>query len=70
MHALDIPEEQIGSSDQLRGVAWRVFFTHERDGARAPLPTVTNSRIVAHASIANPSQALFVQSPAGSVYSL
>jgi hypothetical protein len=32
MHALDIPEEQIGSSDHMRGVAWRVFFPHERDG--------------------------------------
>jgi hypothetical protein len=32
MHALDIPEEQIGSSDHLRGIAWRVFFPHERDG--------------------------------------
>ena len=32
MHALHIPEEQIGSSDHLRSVAWRVFFPHERDG--------------------------------------
>ena len=32
MHALDIPEQQIGASDHLRGVAWRVFFPHERDG--------------------------------------
>src|SRR5258707_13476947 len=32
MHALGIPEEQIGSSDYQHGVAWRTFFPHERDG--------------------------------------
>jgi hypothetical protein len=32
MHALDIPEKQLGASDHLRGVVWRVFFPHERDG--------------------------------------
>jgi hypothetical protein len=32
MHALNIPEGQIGSSDHLRRVEWRVFYPHERDG--------------------------------------
>ena len=32
MHAIGIPEKQIGSSDHLGLVAWRVFFLHERDG--------------------------------------
>lgn len=32
MHALGIPEGQIGSSNLTRGVPWRVFFPDERDG--------------------------------------
>ena len=32
MHALGIPEEEIGSSDHARGVAWRTFFPDERQG--------------------------------------
>ncbi len=32
MHALEIPEEQIGASDNTRGVPWRVFFPDETDG--------------------------------------
>lgn len=32
MHALNIPEDQIGSSDYEHGVPWRTFFPHERDG--------------------------------------
>src|SRR4051794_11474917 len=32
MHALEIPEERIGSSDHDRGVAWRTFFPGERNG--------------------------------------
>ena len=32
MHALDVPEEQIGASDHVCGVAWRVFFPNESDG--------------------------------------
>jgi len=32
MHALEIPEWRIGSSDHDRGVAWRTFFPGERDG--------------------------------------
>ncbi len=35
MHALDIPEEQIGSSDHERGIAWRTFFPDERDGGES-----------------------------------
>ena len=37
MHALEVPEPQIGSSDHQRGVAWRTFFPHERDaGGNSP----------------------------------
>ena len=31
-HALGIPEGQIGARDHERGVVWRTFFPHERDG--------------------------------------
>jgi hypothetical protein len=32
MHALEIPEHQIGSSDHRHGVPWRTFFPHEGSG--------------------------------------
>lgn len=32
MHELEIPEDQIGSSDYARGVPWRVFFPNESTG--------------------------------------
>ena len=32
MHALDIPEEQIGSGDHQHGIAWCTFSPFERDG--------------------------------------
>ena len=51
MHALDIPEEQIGSSDQLRRVAWRVFFPHERDGGGVS----PGGRINVDSGVLNPS---------------
>jgi len=50
MHALDIPEEQIGSSDHLRGVAWRVFFPHERDDGG----NVTGGRLNVDSGVLNP----------------
>ncbi|HEV3122548.1 MAG TPA: hypothetical protein VGY53_11625 [Isosphaeraceae bacterium] len=32
MHALEVPEEQIGSSDRNHGVEWRTYFPHAREG--------------------------------------
>ncbi|MGO9809193.1 MAG: hypothetical protein ACLP53_00060 [Isosphaeraceae bacterium] len=32
MHAMDIPERQIGSSDHKHGVPWRTFFPNEGSG--------------------------------------
>jgi hypothetical protein len=32
MHALDVPEHQIGASDHKNGVAWRTFFPDEGNG--------------------------------------
>ena len=32
MHALGIPEGQIGTSDHAHGIEWRTFFPHEMAG--------------------------------------
>ena len=32
MHALDIPDDEIGYSDRAHDVAWRVFFPHDQTG--------------------------------------
>jgi hypothetical protein len=50
MHALGIAEEQIGSSDHLRRVAWRVFFPHERDGGG----NSTGGRLNVDSGVLNP----------------
>jgi len=52
MHALDIPEEQIGSSDHERGIAWRTFFPDERDGGGV----ATGARISVDSGVLNPDQ--------------
>jgi hypothetical protein len=52
MHALDIPEEQIGSSDHERGIAWRTFFPDERDGGGV----ATGGRISVDSGVLNPDQ--------------
>ena len=51
MHALDIPEAQIGSSDNLRRVPWRVFFPHERVGGGVS----PGGRINVDSGVLNPS---------------
>ena len=50
MHALDIPEEQIGSSDHLHGVVWRCFFPFERTGGG----NVSGGRISVDSGVLNP----------------
>ena len=52
MHALDIPEAQVGSSDHERGVAWRTFFPDERDGGGV----ATGGRISVDSGVLNPDQ--------------
>lgn len=52
MHALDIREEQIGSSDHERGIAWRTFFPDERDGGGV----ATGGRISVDSGVLNPDQ--------------
>jgi hypothetical protein len=52
MHALDIPEEQIGSSDHEHGIAWRTFFPDERDGGGV----ATGARISVDSGVLNPEQ--------------
>jgi hypothetical protein len=52
MHALNIPEEQIGSSDHERGVEWRTFFPDERDGGGV----ATGGRISVDSGVLNPEQ--------------
>jgi hypothetical protein len=50
MHALDLPEHQIGSSDHEYGVPWRVFFPHEgTGGGHAP-----GGRISVDSGVLNP----------------
>lgn len=51
MHALDVPEEQIGASDHPRGVAWRTFFPHEREGGGVS----PDGRITVDSGVLNPS---------------
>jgi hypothetical protein len=50
MDELGIPTERIGSSDLLRGVAWRAFFPHERDGGGV----ATGGRINVDSGVLNP----------------
>jgi hypothetical protein len=50
MHALDVPEERIGSSDHDNSVAWRTFFPHERDGGGV----ATGGRITVDSGVLNP----------------
>ncbi len=50
MHALEIPEAQIGSSDLLRGVPWQTFFPHESDGGGV----VTGGQISVDSGVLNP----------------
>ncbi len=50
MHALDIPEEQIGSSDHEYGVVWRCFFPYERTGGG----NATGGRISVDSGVLNP----------------
>jgi hypothetical protein len=50
MHALDIPEHQIGASDLEHGVPWRVFFPHERTGGG----NVPGGRITVYSGVLNP----------------
>jgi len=50
MHALDIPEHQIGASDLEHGVPWRVFFPHEHTGDG----NVPGGRITVDSGVPNP----------------
>ncbi len=52
MHALGIPEQQIGSSDHERRVAWRTFFPDEREGGGV----ATGGRISVDSGVLNPDQ--------------
>jgi hypothetical protein len=59
MHALGIPEEQIGSSDHEHGVPWRVFFPHERTGGG----NVSGRRITVDSGVLNPELGAPVMGP-------
>lgn len=50
MHALGIPEGQIGSSDHAHGVSWRTFFPHERAGGNVTV----DGRINVDSGVLNP----------------
>ena len=50
MHALDIPEHQIGASDLEHGVPWRVFFPHDAPGGG----NVPGGRITVDSGVLNP----------------
>jgi hypothetical protein len=50
MHALSIPEHQIGASDPAHGVPWRVFFPHERIGGSV----LAGGRICVDSGVLNP----------------
>jgi len=49
MHALDIPERQIGHGDSDHGVPWRVFFPHATTGG-----SVVGQRIGVNSGVLNP----------------
>ena len=50
MHALNVPEAQVGSSDHGHGVAWRTFFPNETVGGSV----ATGGRIGADSGVLNP----------------
>ena len=50
MHALDIPDGQIGTSDYAHGAAWRTFFPHEHDGGNVTI----DGRINIDSGVLNP----------------
>ncbi len=49
MHALDIPENQIGHGDPDRGIPWRVFFPYATTGG-----SVMGHRIGVNSGVLNP----------------